>query len=75
MKRGTLAWFRYRMISGAIFAAVGVVIAAELVLRPGPVQSKIVGFAFAIAVIALGVARILQYRQARTTLGARSHHE
>jgi hypothetical protein len=63
-----MAWFRYRMISGAIFSLLGIVIAVELVLRPGPVQSKIAGFGFALVAIALGVVRIVQYLQARSTL-------
>jgi hypothetical protein len=70
MKRGTLGWFRYRMISGIIFSILGAVIAAELVLRPGAPQTKIAGFGFALVAIALGVVRIIQYLQARTTLGA-----
>ncbi len=69
MKRGTLGWFRYRMISGAIFTVLGLVIAGELVMRPGPPQSKIAGFGFALVAIALGVVRIVQYVQARATLG------
>jgi hypothetical protein len=66
MKRGSMAWFRYRMISGAIFSLLGVVIAVELVLRPGPPQSKIAGFGFALVAVALGVVRIVQYLQARS---------
>ncbi len=69
MKRGTLAWFRYRMISGAIFSLLGIVIAVELVLRPGALQSKIAGFGFALVAITLGIVRIVQYLQARSTLG------
>jgi hypothetical protein len=69
VKRGTLGWFRYRMISGAIFTVLGLVIAGELVMRPGPPQSKIAGFGFALVAIALGVVRIVQYVQARATLG------
>jgi hypothetical protein len=71
MKRGTIAWFRYRMISGAIFSLLGLVIAVELVLRPGPVQSKVAGFGFALVAISLGVVRIVQYLQARSTMDAR----
>jgi len=66
VKRGSTAWFRYRMISGAIFSLLGIVIAVELVLRPGPPQSKIAGFGFALVAIALGVVRIVQYLQARS---------
>jgi uncharacterized membrane protein HdeD (DUF308 family) len=69
VKRGSIAWFRYRMISGAIFSLLGIVIAVELVLRPGAVQSKIAGFGFALVAIALGVVRIVQYVQARSTPG------
>jgi uncharacterized membrane protein HdeD (DUF308 family) len=62
-----MAWFRYRMISGAIFSLLGIVIAVELVLRPGPPQSKIAGFGFAVVAIALGIVRIVQYLQARSS--------
>jgi len=66
MKRGSTAWLRYRMISGAIFSLLGVFIAVRLILAPGPVQSKILGLGFALAAIALGGARVLQYLQARS---------
>jgi hypothetical protein len=69
MKRGTLSWYRYRMISGVIFSILGVVIATELVLRPGAPQSKIAGFAFALVAMALGVVRIVQFAKARTAAG------
>ncbi len=65
MKRGTLGWYRYRMISGVIFSVLGAIIAVELARRPGALQSKIVGFAFALAAIALGIARVVQYIKAR----------
>jgi hypothetical protein len=71
VKRGTLGWFRYRMISGVIFSVLGIVIAVELALRPGAPQSKIAGFGFAIVAIALGAVRIVQYLQARSTGVAR----
>ncbi len=70
MKRGTLNWYRYRMVSGVIFSVLGVIIATELVLRPGVPQSKIAGFAFALVAIALGVVRVVQFGRARATLGA-----
>lgn len=65
MKRGTLGWYRYRMISGVIFSVLGIIIAAELLLRPGPPQSKIAGFGFAFVAIALGVVRVVQFVGAR----------
>jgi hypothetical protein len=68
VKRGTIGWFRYRMISGAIFSLLGVVIGVELLIRPGAPQSKIAGFGFALVAIALGIVRIIQYFQARSTL-------
>jgi hypothetical protein len=67
VKRGTLGWYRYRMISGIIFSILGVVIAAELALRPGAPQNKIAGFGFAVVAIALGVVRIVQYFAARNS--------
>jgi hypothetical protein len=75
VRRGTLGWFRYRMISGVIFSVLGIVIAGELLLRPGAPQSKIAGFGFAIVAIALGVVRIVQYRQARLKLGGSPSRE
>jgi hypothetical protein len=75
VKRGTLGWFRYRMISGVIFSILGLTIAVELVLRPGAPQSKIAGFGFALVAIALGVVRVIQYLQARTTPGVRPRNE
>ena len=60
------------MISGAIFSLLGVVIAIELMIRPGAPQSKIAGFGFALVAIALGVVRIFQYLQARSTLRSSS---
>jgi hypothetical protein len=65
MKRGSLGWYRYRMISGLIFSLMGIVIGFELLRAPGPLQNKIVGLGFSIAVIALGIARVVQYLQAR----------
>ncbi len=68
MRRGSLRWYRFRMISGLIFGILGVAIAGELVLRPGAPQSKIAGFGFALVAIALGGVRVMQYLQARKTL-------
>lgn len=70
MKRGTLAWFRYRMISGIIFSILGLIIAGELARRPGAFQTKIAGFGFALVAIALGIVRIVHYVQARKRPGA-----
>lgn len=65
MKRGTLGWYRYRMISGIIFGILGIVIGAQLALRPGAPQTKIAGFAFAGVAIALGVVRVVQFTKMR----------
>ncbi len=70
-----MGWFRYRMISGVIFSILGIVIAAELVLRPGAPQTKIAGFGFALVAIALGVVRIVQYLGARTNLGTQPQRQ
>ncbi len=69
MRRGTLGWFRYRMVSGVIFAVLGLVIAGEIATRPGGWQSKIAGLAFAAVAIGLGAIRVVQYLQARATMG------
>ncbi len=68
MTRGSLGWYRYRMISGAIFAVLGIVIAAELVRHPGPPQSKVAGFGFALVAVALGVVRVVQFVRAQAAL-------
>lgn len=57
------------MISGVIFALLGIVIATELVLRPGAPQSKIAGFGFALVAVALGVVRVVQFLAARRAVG------
>ena len=54
------------MITGVIFGILGLFIAAEVLARPGPLQSKIAGFAFALVAMALCVVRVAQYRQARS---------
>jgi hypothetical protein len=66
--RGSLNWYRYRMISGLIFGVLGIVIAARLVLLPGGPQTKIAGFGFALVAIALGTVRLVQYRKARAAM-------
>jgi len=70
MTRGSLGWFRYRMISGVIFSLLGILIAVEILLRPGPPQSKIPGFAFALVALALGAVRVGQYLKARAAARA-----
>lgn len=66
IQRG-IGWYRYRAISGAILATVGIVIGVRLTLAPGPLASKVLGYAFVLVTLAFGVVRVQQYRQARET--------
>jgi hypothetical protein len=52
---------RIRAILGAIFALLGAGIGVELLLRPGALNSKVMGLAFAAVLIGLGVVRVRMY--------------
>ena len=67
MKRGTLGWFRYRMVSGVIFAVLGIGIAVRIVVIQAPFQGKLLGLPFALIAIGLGVVRVVAYLQIRKT--------
>ena len=61
----TLGIARLRAIIGAAFAVVGVVIMVELLLKPVPLNEKLLGLAFAATLVALGIVRVRMYVKAR----------
>jgi high-affinity Fe2+/Pb2+ permease len=63
----TLAVARIRAIIGAAFALLGAGIAVQLLLRPEPLQQKLLGLGFALVLIALGVVRVRGYLALRKT--------
>lgn len=65
MKRYSLGWYRMRAIFGLVFGALGVVIGYEILVRPSPWNSKLVGLAFVAALIGLALVRARDYVRAR----------
>jgi len=57
----TLAVARIRAIIGTAFAVLGAGIAVQLLLRPEPLRQKLLGLAFALVLIGLGVVRVRGY--------------
>jgi uncharacterized membrane protein len=57
----TLAVARIRAIIGAAFAVLGAGIAVQLLLRPEPLRQKVLGLAFSVVLIGLGVVRVRGY--------------
>ena len=59
---------RVRAFLGALFAAAGILIAIQLLVKPVPLNQKAMGLAFAAVLIALGVVRIRMYVVTRQRL-------
>lgn len=57
----TLGIARIRAILGVIFALLGAGIGLQLILRPGALNQKLLGLAFAAVLIGLGVVRVRVY--------------
>jgi hypothetical protein len=57
----TLGIARIRAILGAIFALLGAGIGVELLARPGTLNAKMLGLAFSVVLIGLGVVRVRMY--------------
>jgi hypothetical protein len=57
----TLGIARIRAILGIVFALLGVGIGAQLLLRPGAMNQKMLGLAFAVVLIGLGTVRVRMY--------------
>jgi hypothetical protein len=54
-----------RLINGAIFIALGLVIAARTIMESGPPVTKVTSFVLAGAMAALGAFRLRSYFQLR----------
>ena len=52
---------RVRAVIGAGFAVIGLVIGAELLAKPVPLNQKFLGLAFSAVMIALGIVRVRTY--------------
>jgi hypothetical protein len=59
---------RIRAILGIAFAAVGLVIGAELLAKPVPFSQKTLGLAFAAVLVILGIVRVRMYVVTRRRL-------
>jgi hypothetical protein len=60
---------RYRALFGVGFVILGLVVLARVALTPAPANAKILGGLLALAMIGLGVARVMQYAKMRRELG------
>jgi hypothetical protein len=65
----TLGIARIRAILGTVFALLGIGIGAQLLLRPGPMNQKMLGLAFAVVLVGLGAVRIRMYLKMKRELG------
>jgi uncharacterized membrane protein HdeD (DUF308 family) len=65
----TLRVAKIRALLGIIFALLGVAVAVQLLLRPGAMNQKTLGLAFAAVLIALGVVRVRVYLKIKSELG------
>ncbi len=52
---------RIRAILGGVFAVLGILIAARILLSPSPFSQKLLGLAFAVVLVGLGAVRIRNY--------------
>ena len=66
MRRRSLAWYRLRAVYGVLFSVFGVAIGVQLARRPEAWNVKLLGFALATVVLALGIVRIREYLHARS---------
>jgi len=60
-----LTIMRVRAAIGIAFAVVGIVIMGELLVKPVPLNEKLLGIAFSAVLVALGVVRVRTYIAAR----------
>ncbi len=57
---------RYRALFGVGFVALGAVTLWRVLATPAPGANKTLGVLLALAMVGLGIARIVQYARART---------
>jgi uncharacterized membrane-anchored protein len=64
----TLRVAKIRAILGMIFALLGLAVGIQLLLRPGSLNAKLLGLAFAAVLIGLGVVRVRMYLKIKSDL-------
>jgi hypothetical protein len=64
----TLRIAKIRAILGIIFALLGLAVGVQLVLRPGAMNQKLLGLAFAVVLIGLGAVRVRMYLKIKSDL-------
>jgi hypothetical protein len=57
----TLRVAKIRAFLGIVFALLGMAVGVQLLLRPGAMNQKLLGLAFAAVLIGLGVVRVRMY--------------
>lgn len=65
----TLRVAKIRAVLGIVFALLGLAVGAQLLLRPGAMNQKTLGLAFAAVLIGLGVVRVRMYLKLKSDLG------
>ena len=56
---------KIRAALGVVFTLLGIGIGVEILFRPAPVNQKLLGLAFAVVLVALGVVRVRAYLKLR----------
>jgi hypothetical protein len=69
MRTNQTAVLRFRAVFGLGFLLLGLVMLWRIALTAAPAQNKIIGFVFALVMIALGVVRVRDYARARRGSG------
>jgi hypothetical protein len=69
MRTNQTAVLRFRAVFGLGFLLLGLVMLWRVLLTAAPAQNKLVGLAFGLVMIALGVVRVRDYARARRGAG------
>ena len=64
----TLRVAKIRAFLGIIFALLGIAVGVQLLLRPGTMNAKLLGLAFAALLVGLGVVRVRMYLKVKSEL-------
>jgi hypothetical protein len=64
----TLRVAKIRAILGIVFALLGLAVGIQLLLRPGALNAKLLGLAFAGVLIGLGLVRVRMYLKIKSDL-------
>lgn len=60
---------KIRAILGIVFALLGLAVGVQLLIRPGAMNAKFLGLAFAVVLVGLGVVRVRMYLKLKSDLG------